>query len=984
MSNLYLDFETYNETDISVGTHRYAETAEVLLATYALDDGPVLEWDRTEDIMPGDLYGWLLDDDIDITAHHAAFDRAILRLGLGIDTRLERWRCTMVKAYSHAYPGSLDAVGRLLGVPADKAKLASGKKLINRFCKPAPSNHKADRYDKTTHPEEWAEFKRYAGIDIEAMREVDKRLPNWNWKPSDIAMYHLDQRINDRGFKVDQELVKAGAEAAVAEKARMAKEFIRLTDGVVERPTLRVQFMRFLNETFDLDLDNTRAETFRDILGGDDELDADCRRLMELSILANKTSTAKYATLQPAVSSDGRFRGGLQFRGAARTRRWCLTGDHEVLTKDGWVRIEEWRGGVIAQWKAGDIRFAHADHVCFQYDGPMIHAARKNRISASMTPEHTLCAARGSISAGAAFGRTLQGVPRGGVWRNHMVSTLQTRILVMLQHDGYEGRSAVEWSFRKRRKYTRCLKLLASARIKYTTGQKTNGVLWVRVSRKTAPSWLVKRDFGPWLLQEGHSPVVFCDEIKYWDGGNRRDKQIEVCAKKRVNAEWTVTMAHLAGFAGTLTQRSNGYWFANITTSGNAVTVNKDNWSATNFSGTVYCAATETGFFLVRRDGVIHVTGNSGRNFQPQNLPARGLPPQRSVDLYIRALKADMHEELFDDLMTYGSAALRGVVVAPDNQELAVADLSNIEGRVNAWLAGEKWKLEAFFEYDAGTGPDLYNVTAGSILGQGPYDISKRDRNVFGKVPELALGYEGGYGALETFCKAYGVVMADHADTIRAGVDPKYLSSAKANYTKWGRERNPEADQNEWLLRETIKLAWRGRHPKIVQLWKSCKEAARLAIQNPGKTYAAGRWLKFKIQRHAGIPYLLCRLPSGNFLCYAEPKYSEEDGVLTYMGIDSTASGGMWGKWQRLYTYGGKIVENACQSLALDIMAANMPEIDRSGFPIILTVHDEIIAEITEDGTGDDLAAFMSKQPDWLPNFPLAAAGYSTYRYRKD
>ena len=692
---LYIDFETFNEQDISVGTYKYAETADVLLCAYALGDGPVRVWDRHEEFFPADLYNALEDDDLPICAHNAMFDRAILTLSMETPTRLERWRCTMVKAYSHAFPGGLDQCGAALGLPKNKAKLADGKKLINRFCKPAPKNHRADRYDRHTHPEEWEKFKRYAAMDIEAMREVDKRLPDWNWKPSDIALYHLDQRINDRGFAVDRELVDAGAEAARRDKERLAAEFIALTGGEVEKPTQRDKFRDYLNRMFGLGLDNTRADTFREMLA-DDLPNEDCRRLMEISILSNKTSTAKYATLAPAVSSDGRFRGGLQFRGAARTRRWA------------------------------------------------------------------------------------------------------------------------------------------------------------------------------------------------------------------------------------------------------------------------------------------------GRTFQPQNLPSRGLPAQRSIDLYIRALKADCHEFLFEDQMLYGSAALRGVVVAPKSKKLAVSDLSNIEGRDLSWLAGEKWKLKAFFAYDAGQGPDPYNLTATSMLGGNPYEVSKANRNAFGKVPDLAFGYQGGFGACQTFAKAYGIKLADQWDIIVANVDPELIAAAKANWTKWGEERNPDADYDEWVASDTVKLAWRARHPRTVALWGACQKSAKLAIQNPGKTYRAGPWLKFSVRRHAGIAYLLCRLPSANFLCYCDPRYHQDDDVITYMGIDATATGGQFGKWQRLYTYGGKIVENACQSLAMDIMAANMPAIDETGFPIILTVHDEILSEPDADGSAEDLAALMATPPEWLPDFPLAAAGFETLRYRKD
>ncbi|GFO80745.1 MAG: hypothetical protein A49_03720 [Methyloceanibacter sp.] len=983
---LYLDLETYNHVDIKVGTYRYAETAQVLLFAYAFDDGPVAVWDRAAgETMPSDLSDGLRAGNVLLTAHNAMFDRTIMRLSLGIETGVERWRCTMVKAYSHALPGSLEACGAVLGLPKNKAKLGEGKKLVNRFCRPPPKNHKADRYDRHSHPAEWARFKQYAAQDIEAMREIDRRLPDWNWQDRDIALYHLDQRINDRGFCVDQELTAAGARAAVDEKARMETEFATLAAGRLERPTQRDKFCSYLNQRFGLGIDNTRAETFRELLK-DDSLDPDCRRLLELSIQFNKTSTAKYAALAPAVSSDGRFRGGLQFRGAARTRRWCLTGDHEVLTEDGWVRIDQWNGGVIAQWWAGTVSFEHADRVAFDYEGDLIAAQRTGRIDAVMTPEHVLCAngGTGRRTAGAAYGGHVTGVERFGVLRREPISTIRTRVLVMLQHDGFKQGSTVAWNFAKKRKSTRCQKLLAAAGIPFTTGTKTDGQYRVYVPTATKPDWLVKRDFGPWLLHERHDPRAFIAEIEHWDGGNRRDKQIEVCTKKRVNAEWTATMAHLAGFSATVTQRANGYWLVNVSKSGNRVSIKPDDWSKQPFKGRVYCAATRTGFFLVRRNGVVHVTGNSGRNFQPQNLPSRGLPKAHEVDLYIEALKADCHEFLFDDLMLFGSAALRGVVVAPEGKSLAVADLSNIEGRVLAWLAGERWKLQAFFEYDAGRGPDLYNITATSILGGDPYKVSKENRNAFGKVPDLAFGYAGGYGACQTFAKAYGLKLFDQWETITANVDPELIASARANYTKWGADREPDADEDEWIASDVVKLAWRSRHPKTVQLWKACQEAAKLAIQNPGKVYRAGSKLQFAMKRHAGIPYLLMRLPSGGFLVYSEPRYHEDDDAITYMGIDATATGGQFGKWTRLYTYGGKFVENACQSLAMDIMASNMREIDASGFPIILSVHDELVTEPTNGGTGAALATMMAKAPDWLPDFPLAAAGFDTARYRKE
>lgn len=982
MTTLFLDLETFSTVDIKAGVYQYSTKAEIMLFAWALDDGPSQVWDKMVD--PGRSPDHALlqafnDPDVELVAHNAQFDRVILN-ATGATTDLSRWRCTMAQAQAHGFPGSLDRLGRILGLPDDKAKSSEGKKLINRFCSPAPANHNADRYSHKTHPEEWARFSEYARRDIDAMREVAARLPDWNYKNGEVDLWRLDQRINDRGFAVDRELVEAGAKAADAEKTALTERFQELTGGAVGKPTQRAKFQEYLNDTFGLQLEDTRSNTFAQMLKGN--LPDDCAELMQLSMMANKTSTAKYKALLPAIGKDSRFRGGLQFAGAQRTRRWCLTGDHEVLTENGWQRIDQWHGGTIAQWRAGKILFEHADRVEFEYQGDVLAAQRIGRIDAVMTPEHVLCAESGTsrMTAGAAFGHHVTGVERHGVLHREPVSTIRTRVLVMLQHDGYVSGNTVAWSFKKKRKSTRCQKLLASAGIPFTVSKTASDVYRVYVPTATKPDWLVKRDFGPWLLSERHDPRTFIAEIEHWDGGNRRDKQIEVCSKARVNAEWTATMAHLAGFSATFSKRSNDYWFVCVSKSGNKVSIKPGDWSRSFFSGSVYCAATRTGFFLVRRNGVVHVTGNSGRGFQPHNLPSRGLPPQKAVERYIDALKLNCHDFLFDDLMLHGSAALRGVLVAPEGRKLVVSDLSNIEGRVNAWLAGETWKLKAFAAFDRGEGPDLYNVTAGQLLGKDPYDIDKTERNVLGKVPELALGYEGGVGAFQTFSKAYGVQMVDHWSTIQRTLGRDAVDRAYFNWDKWGEARNDGVvEKTEWLASETVKLAWRSRHPKIVELWKSCKEAATKALENRGKTYTAGAHLKFKAVIYGGWLYLLMRMPSGNFLVYFDPKISETDGTLTYMGVDPLTS-----QWARTHTYGGKLVENACQSFARDVLASSMAPAEAAGFDVLLTVHDEIVTETDEARNVDELSALMATVPAYAQGLPLAAAGFEATRYRKD
>ena len=245
--------------------------------------------------------------------------------------------------------------------------------------------------------------------------------------------------------------------------------------------------------------------------------------------------------------------------------------------------------------------------------------------------------------------------------------------------------------------------------------------------------------------------------------------------------------------------------------------------------------------------------------------------------------------------------------------KLIAADLSNIEGRALAFLAHEGWKLEAFRAYDRGDGADLYNITATSIIGGDPFKVAKKDRNVFGKVPDLALGYAGGVGALQTFAKAYQVEMAEHWPTIEENIAAIHVEKAKENYETWGapRAQDMEVSELEWVASETVKLAWRARHPATVKLWAQVEEAARQAIKHKGKIFKAGRRLLLSIRSHAGHPYLLVKLPSGRYLTYFHPRLRQDDrsATVTYMGSyrRTPPSPPIWGE---VTSYGGKFVEN--------------------------------------------------------------------------
>ncbi|EFG2769299.1 DNA polymerase, partial [Escherichia coli] len=256
MQKLWLDLETFSEIPIKNGTHVYAEGVEIMLFAWAIDEDPVSVHDLTTDYnLPTRLLTALSDESVLIYAHNSHFDRTMLRHALlhtpqcVVAGSAKRWRDTMVQALAHGLPGSLGELCEILGVPQDKAKDKEGKALIQLFCKPRPKNSKLRRATSKTHPEEWRRFVAYAGLDIEAMREVYKRLPKWNYQGTELALWHRDQQINDRGVCMDMQLARAAIEAVDQEQKRLAKRTQEMTDGEVQAATQRDALIKHIVES---------------------------------------------------------------------------------------------------------------------------------------------------------------------------------------------------------------------------------------------------------------------------------------------------------------------------------------------------------------------------------------------------------------------------------------------------------------------------------------------------------------------------------------------------------------------------------------------------------------------------------------------------------------------------------------------------------------------------------------------------------------
>lgn len=364
----------------------------------------------------------------------------------------------------------------------------------------------------------------------------------------------------------------------------------------------------------------------------------------------------------------------------------------------------------------------------------------------------------------------------------------------------------------------------------------------------------------------------------------------------------------------------------------------------------------------------------AGRLFQPQNM-SRPTLKQHDIDLGIGALKSDCADLVFDNVMELVSSSTRGCIIAPENKKLVVSDLSNIEGRFAAWIAREEWKLEAFRDFDAGIGADLYIRAYAQAFNIAPVEVEKPQRQI-GKVMELALGYEGGVGAFLTFATVYNLDLDMLADAALPQI-PAYILEEARRSLKWAKDkkRTYGLTDRQYITCDALKHVWRYAHPAICSYWKELDLAIRHAYHQPGIVIPCGY---LKIARSGG--WLRIQLPSGQCLNYPSIQI-DNSGQISYMGTNPYTR-----KWQRLNSYSGKFFENVCQSGARDVLAHNMPRIEAADYLIDLTVHDEVITEAPDlpEFNEKELSGLLATVPHWAPGLPLAAGGFEAYRYRKD
>jgi DNA polymerase bacteriophage-type len=325
----------------------------------------------------------------------------------------------------------------------------------------------------------------------------------------------------------------------------------------------------------------------------------------------------------------------------------------------------------------------------------------------------------------------------------------------------------------------------------------------------------------------------------------------------------------------------------------------------------------------------------AGRLIQVQNLPMNKLEDLDLARQLVLSGDLEMFEILFGNVPDTLSQLIRTSFIASPGHRLIVVDLSAIEARIIAWLAGEKWRLDVFKTHGK-----IYEASASQMFKVPIESVTKASPlRQKGKISELALGYGGGPNALITM------------GALKMGIPEEELPKLVA--------------------------MWRNSNRAIVKYWKEVDEAAQRTIY-PGEHMNLPHGIGFSRERNV----MFIELPSGRKLSYLRPDLKTNrfgGSSLVYEGMDQTTK-----QWQRIETYGGKLVENIVQAIARDVLAEGMLRLDAAGYKIILHVHDEIVMEMP-DGRGslEEAVKLMAAPISWAKGLPLDADGFETIYYKK-
>lgn len=769
---LVLDFETYFDDQYSmrgdklstveyITDGRFEALGVAVLDSEKPDDPRFYRGQHMVETYLGCItkkYGPRLGDVV-VAAQNATFDAGVLAYRYGIYPRYLIDTLGLARHWDARNKNDLASIAERLNLPVQKGDTKRFKGWTTCTRRLVPKSRKKGPTLPLMQPkitdDQWPVLEEYALADVRIEFEQFKHyLPRMSNPSTELrAMQHTLELFTKPCLRADEakaeELKQAMEDEIDKAVAAVGRNITRadlsgensfealLKDALVEagsdpvsysKPTKKPNkpwiFAIAKDDPARESLENHRDETVRKLMAARSAVKSWPLHIARINRI-----------IRQAQAAGGKVPVPLKYHGAH-----CLPGDAEVLTPEGWRRLDLWGGGQIMQWSPdGGLDFNTAENHRFVNDEPMVEIDSPY-IKTSMTKGHTVARYNSTKSfdpcgAGVLLDRSISYLPIAGEYAGlGDITPEQMRVLVAVQADGHwqtnpaYGRE-LRFGLTKPQKQARLRHLLGDAGVPYREAVYPSkpGEITFRVRYTDCPEWLTpdRKVFGPWVLDstpDAREAAIL--ELRGWDGGQYGSGNQEYYSSATPNHEWVAVLCHLTGRGA---RRSGDTTIIRQTRDPRRAIVAREHVRETPARPVVYCPSTTTGYWMVRHRGTIHITGNTGRwsgaeKINLQNLGSRG-----------------------HDLVN----AVRELLIADEGQELVIADASQIEARVLAWVAGQ-WDLVDKFA----NGEEIYCGFAAKVLGVpvrkprpgGIPEIEARHkwaRNSVGKVGVLGCVAEG-------------------------------------------------------------------------------------------------------------------------------------------------------------------------------------------------------------------------------------------------
>ena len=1014
---LSIDVESRAVTDLTkCGAHSYwaCEHADVLCAAWRLDSGEHGSWVRGDPVPPA-VQAHILSGGT-VSAYNANFERLAFNHVLGPRygwpvPRLEQWDDTAAMAAAMGLPRALGDAARAMGLSVRKDE--DGRRLIRKFSIPRKARKGETPgalywNEPEDHPEDFAAFVAYCETDVvveRALRDVLVPLSD-----AETEVWRFDARMNDRGIRLDRALVEAMLKIVEQAKDRLDKAMAEATGWEVTAAS-QVSALTAWLVSRGVPAESLAKDLLDELLRLTD-IPPDARAALEIRKEAAKASTAKLAKMLQQAQRDDRLRGQVLYHGAA-TGRWSGKG----------VQVQNLpRGSGVV--KSPDTAAPHmlgasADFIDMLYGPPMSAVSDMLRACLTASPNHRLIAADYSSIEG-----------RGTAWLAGEESELEAYRL----NDAGKGPGVYEiaaanifnvdpYKVSKAQRQvgkTACIAEGTLVVVRNIHGQITakpiqdvqitdlawDGEDWVEHGGVVCNGERECVELNGTKLTPDH--LIWCGASTGWV------EAAQVVSSESIRLQASATAAECWSFPDTWSRMAEDYrrWSSSATAAGPntaspptlfrleeapaATPAQKKRPAALGRSTTcitrglarMWSIARDcsTGFLQSIPDARTPGAGNG--SLMAGAVSAAGGPTSMATSVSARGAEPASSRRCAGDTKCSGiwSAFLAGIT------RTWRSTVSTMIAATNRGTSG--FQPGATTPKTSGKSISCLPVSLSLRQSCRVYDLLNCGPNsrfmVFSDEGPLlvhnclALGYQGGVMAFHNMARIYGVDMAEAYEPLRQATDGETWERALERYEECLGRGDTGTDilsQKAWVASEVTKVKWRENHPATVALWHGLEDAAREAVLAPGSVRSYGR-IAFTVRRN----FLWMRLPSGRCIAYGAPKVKDEDTpwggtrkAVTALGVNSTTN-----KWERHGLYGGVLTSNAVQGLARDLMANGMLNADKAGYPVVLTVHDEAVADV-EEGFGS-LAEFerlLCAKPEWAKGLPLVADGWEGHRYRK-